>query len=175
MISDTLAVLVPLAAVGAGEWVILEIASTSDSVVGTGAFIKGQAIGYGSFEKVSLAKTISKNSCLQSVVAVKSRGVSHMASLVKECMVYEELKDCREIVTCYGDSYTVEKGEKIYNVVLKYACGRSLADKGLKLVECDVRKYDCSILKGFVKFIHNKGYFTLPFPDYVLPKLRIDH
>ncbi|GJR37508.1 mitogen-activated protein kinase kinase kinase 17-like protein [Tanacetum coccineum] len=122
-------------------------------------FIRGQTIGHGSFAKVSLAKTVDKNSCLPSLVAVKSCGVSHMASLVKERMVYEELKDCREIVTCYGDSYTVEKGEKMYNVVLEYACCGSLADrvKNEKMLECDVRKYVCSILKG-VKFIHDRGY-----------------
>lgn len=121
-------------------------------------FTRGQTIGHGSFAKVSLAKPASKNSCnLPSLVAVKSCGVSHMASLVKERMVYEELKDCSEIVKCYGDSYTVEKGEKMYNVVLEYACGGSLAEKGLKMVECDVGKCLKSILKG-LKFIHDKGY-----------------
>ncbi|PWA74678.1 Protein kinase, ATP binding site-containing protein [Artemisia annua] len=125
-------------------------------------FLRGQTIGHGSFAKVSLAKTASsKNSCnLPSIVAVKSCGVSHMASLAKERMVYEELKDCPEIVKCYGDSYTVEKGEKLYNVVLEYACGGSLAERvknGLKMVECDVRKYLKSVLKG-IKFVHDKGF-----------------
>ncbi|XP_071705574.1 mitogen-activated protein kinase kinase kinase 20-like [Rutidosis leptorrhynchoides] len=126
-------------------------------------WVRGETIGHGTFAEVSLAKPINQiNSCFPELVAVKSCDVAQSDSLVKECKILKELKDCPEIINCYGDSITVENGEKLYNVVLEYASGGCLSDKvksseNLKLSEHDVRRYSCSILKA-IKFIHQKGF-----------------
>ncbi|KAD7479402.1 hypothetical protein R6Q59_008232 [Mikania micrantha] len=126
----------------------------------TTEWIRGQVIGHGSFGKVSLAKPTSQSSQFPPLMAVKSCSSSRCASLKNEFMILDQLKDCPEIIKCYGDCFTVENGEKLYNVALEYASGGSLADKvknseNSRFLESDVRRYTKSILKG-LQFIHRK-------------------
>ncbi|KAF2309389.1 hypothetical protein GH714_001874 [Hevea brasiliensis] len=59
------------------------------------------------------------------------------------------------------DCLSHENGMTIYNLLLEYAPGGSLADLinkyGGKIPECDVRRYTRMILKG-LSSIHNNGY-----------------
>lgn len=123
-------------------------------------WVRGKKIGHGSFAAVSLARPTSTS--LPSLIAVKSCGVSHSESLKNERVILEELKDCNEIIKCYGDSVTLENGQRLYNVALEYASGGDLSTKvknsgSLKMSENEVKKYTSSILKG-VEFIHKNGF-----------------
>ncbi|KAD5961016.1 hypothetical protein E3N88_12489 [Mikania micrantha] len=125
-------------------------------------WVRGQSIGHGSFAKVNLAKPTNQSSRFPPLMAVKSSPAHQSVSLFNECMILDELNGCPEILSCYGDCFTVENGEKLYNVALEYAPGGSLADKvknseNSRLPESDVRRYTKSILKG-LQFIHRKGF-----------------
>nr|XP_043614505.1 mitogen-activated protein kinase kinase kinase 20-like [Erigeron canadensis] len=120
-------------------------------------WVRGKRIGHGSFATVSLAKPTCQNSEVPSLIAVKSCGVSHSESLVNERLILEQLKDCPEIIQCYGDSITIENGQKLYNVSLEYASGGALSEQVKKLSENNVRRYANSILKG-LKYIHQNGF-----------------
>lgn len=120
---------------------------------------RGHTIGHGSFGTVNLA--IPQNQSFP-LMAVKSCGASNSSSLTKEKLVLDELTDCPQIIRCFGDNFSFENGEKIYNVLLEYATGGALADKiknsgVLGLPEIDVRRYTNSILKG-LRFIHKTGF-----------------
>ncbi|XP_057787180.1 mitogen-activated protein kinase kinase kinase 20-like [Salvia miltiorrhiza] len=125
-------------------------------------WFRGEKLGHGSFAQVNLAIPRSQSSFPQPLMAVKSCGVYLSSSLVNEKFILEELKDCPEIIRCYGDSYSCENGEKLYNVLLEYASGGSLADK-LKfsgdrtLPEPQVRRYTKALLRG-LHYIHKFGY-----------------
>ncbi|KAL4577429.1 hypothetical protein LXL04_013538 [Taraxacum kok-saghyz] len=125
-------------------------------------WVRGQAIGHGSFAVVNLAKPTSQSSRLPPLMAVKTCGASQSDSLKKECVILNELKDCPEIITCYGDNITTENGERLYNVALEYASGGSLAERvkssdNFGLPESDVRRYTNSVLKGLL-FTHRSGF-----------------
>ncbi|KAL0377701.1 UNVERIFIED_CONTAM: Mitogen-activated protein kinase kinase kinase [Sesamum radiatum] len=125
-------------------------------------WVRGEKLGQGSFATVSLAVPRGRSSFLPPLMAVKSCGVSHSSSLVSERLVLEELGDCPEIIRCFGESFSYENGEKLYNVLLEYASGGSLADKLKKsgdrgLPESDVRQYTKSLLKG-LRYIHKVGF-----------------
>lgn len=125
-------------------------------------WFRGEKLGHGSFAQVNLAIPRGRSSTLLPLMAVKSCGVSLSSSLINEKSILEELKDCPEIIRCYGGSYSCENGEKLYNVLLEYASGGSIADK-LKysgdraLPETDVRQYTKALLKG-LRYIHKFGY-----------------
>ncbi|KAG9135849.1 hypothetical protein Leryth_002565 [Lithospermum erythrorhizon] len=121
---------------------------------------RGDRIGHGSFATVNLA--IPKNKTCPKLMAVKSCGATHSASLMHEKLILEQLQGFPQIISCFGDCYSFENGEKLYNVLLDYASGGSLGDKlknsnDHRLSEIDVKGYTKSILKG-VHFIHNNGY-----------------
>ncbi|KAL3525685.1 hypothetical protein ACH5RR_014057 [Cinchona calisaya] len=129
-------------------------------------WVRGDILGHGSFGTVSLAKLKSSqlNTChmIPQLMAVKSCGVSSSASLLNEKQILDGFKDCPEIIQCYGDSYSFENGEKLYNVFLEYASGGNLADKvknscDRRLPENEVRRYIKGILRG-LKFIHKNGF-----------------
>ncbi|CAI9264437.1 unnamed protein product [Lactuca saligna] len=125
-------------------------------------WVRGQAIGHGSFAIVNLAKPTSQNSRFPPLMAVKACGASQSDSLKKERMILDELKDCPEILKCYGDCFTIENGERLYNIALEFASGGSLADRvknsdNLRLPESDVRRYTNSVLKG-LQFVHRNGF-----------------
>ena len=94
-------------------------------------------------------------------LAVKSAFVSHSSLLAKEKRVLDELRQCPEIIHCYGDDSAMEDGVETYILFLEYAPGGSLADlirdSGGALPESDVRLYTRMIVKGLCH-IHEKGY-----------------
>lgn len=124
-------------------------------------WIKYKSIGHGSFSNVTLAKPTNQTSHFPPLIAIKSSPIvqpTSTASLMNEFNILNELQNCPEIVTCYGDCFTCENGQKLYNIVLEYAAGGSLADKvNSKVPETNVRKYVKSVLKG-LQFIHRKGF-----------------
>jgi serine/threonine protein kinase len=122
-------------------------------------WIRGGPIGHGSFATVSLA--IPTNQTPQ-LMAVKSCGASHSVSLKNEKLILDEMKDCPQVIQCFGDSFSVEKGERLYNLILEYANGGTISDKlkktgNFRLPESDVRRYTNSVLKG-LDFIHKIGF-----------------
>ncbi|KAI3760931.1 hypothetical protein L1987_51335 [Smallanthus sonchifolius] len=121
-------------------------------------WVRGKTIGHGTFAAVSLAKPTNRSSDFPSVIAVKSCGLSHCESLMNERMMLDEIKDCPEIIRCFGDSITIENGVRLYNVALEYASGGALSEKVKKnpLPENEVRWYTKSVLKG-LQFIHRSG------------------
>ncbi|KAK6152730.1 hypothetical protein DH2020_012369 [Rehmannia glutinosa] len=125
-------------------------------------WVRGEKLGHGSFATVNLAVPRSQSSGLPPLMAVKSCGFSSSSSLMSEKLILEELKDCPEIIRCFGESFSYENGEKLYNVLLEYASGGSLADKlknsgDRRLPEFEVRQYTKALLKG-LRYIHNSGY-----------------
>ncbi|XP_059458557.1 mitogen-activated protein kinase kinase kinase 20-like [Corylus avellana] len=138
-----------------------------DLVCGHGtSWVRGQVIGKGSFGSVFLATSKnpgSRFSCFPSPMAVKSAKVSGSASLQKEKEVLDKVKGCPFVIDCFGEEITTqEDGEMVYNLLLEYASGGTLADSikksgGCGLPESDVKRYTKSILKG-LRHIHDCGY-----------------
>lgn len=124
-------------------------------------WVRGETIGYGTFSTVSLA-TPSGSGVFPPLMAVKSSDSYGFASLANEKSVLDSLGDCPEIVRCYGEDQTVEKGEKLHNLLLEYASRGSLATQlkklnGEGLPESTVRGYTGSVLRG-LRHIHSKGF-----------------
>lgn len=125
-------------------------------------WVRGEAVGQGNFGKVSFAIPKKQSSQIHPLMVVKSSGVSQSATLINEKKILDELKSCPEIICCFGDSYSFENGEKLYNVLLEYASGGSLADKltnskNQRLSEFEVRGYTKGMLRG-LEYIHEIGY-----------------
>ncbi|CAL5324647.1 unnamed protein product [Camellia sinensis] len=125
-------------------------------------WVRGETIGHGSFGTVNLAMPKCQSLQIPPLMAVKSCGSSNSASLVNEKSILEELKDCPQIIQCFGSDFSFENGEKLYNVFLEYASGGALADKlrnsgNRRLPEFSVRRYTKSILKG-LHYIHKNGF-----------------
>ncbi|KAK6924052.1 Protein kinase domain [Dillenia turbinata] len=123
-------------------------------------WIKGSAIGRGSFGVVNIAKPKNNSGEFPSLMAVKTSKFSDSASLQNEKLVLDQLQDSPHVIKCLGDEIEERNGKKNYNLFLEYASGGSLADKvkvsGM-LPESDVRRYTRSILKGLC-YIHEKGF-----------------
>ncbi|CAN4079673.1 unnamed protein product [Withania somnifera] len=122
-------------------------------------WVRGEAIGHGSFSKVSMAVPLKQST---QVMVVKSSLASRSATLMNEKLILDEIKGCPQIINCLGDSYTFENGEKLYNVLLEYAAGGALSEKlktssDRKLPETEIRKYTKVLLKG-LQYIHKCGY-----------------
>ncbi|KAK3015451.1 hypothetical protein RJ639_006813 [Escallonia herrerae] len=126
-------------------------------------WVRGDRVGHGSFGTVNLAVPRSQNPEFPPLMAVKSCSVSHSASLMNEKLILDELRSCSpEIIQCFGDDFSLENGEKLYNILLEFASGGALADKlksscDRRFLESDVRWYTKSILKGLLS-IHQSGY-----------------
>ncbi|KAK1589194.1 hypothetical protein Q3G72_031397 [Acer saccharum] len=125
-------------------------------------WVRGDVLGHGSFASVNLAKP-RKNSDdddrFPSSMAVKSCDDCCSSTLKNEKEVLDQIGYCQQIVRCFGDSCSVEKGERLYNLFLEYASRGSLADqiKRNSLKESDVKRYTRSVLKGLLH-IHAKGF-----------------
>lgn len=124
-------------------------------------WIRGKKLGHGSFATVSLA-AVQKGQNFPPLIAVKTCGASHASSLLHEKSILQELQDCPEVITCYGESFSCENGEKLYNVLLEYASGGSLSDRVKnsgtgKLPENEIRQYTKALLKG-LDYVHKMGY-----------------
>ncbi|KAL2552048.1 mitogen-activated protein kinase kinase kinase 21 [Forsythia ovata] len=123
-------------------------------------WVRGEKLGHGSFGTVSLAIPRSQSAQIPPLMAVKSCGVSRSDSLVNEKFILDHLKDCPEIIRCFGESFSYENGEKLYNVLLEYAAGGALADRlknDGRLPEFEVRRHTKCLLKG-LNYIHKFGY-----------------
>ncbi|KAE8722405.1 protein RALF-like 34-like [Hibiscus syriacus] len=123
-------------------------------------WVRGDTIGSGSFGTVNLM--MPKKSFFKSpLMVVKSSQTLGSFSLRHEKQVLDQLGFCPQIISCFGDEFTVENGEKKYNLFLEYAKKGSLADhvkkSGGSLAESDVKRYVRSILKG-LSFVHGKGF-----------------
>ncbi|KAL2554863.1 mitogen-activated protein kinase kinase kinase 21 [Forsythia ovata] len=141
------------------------------------AWFRGAMIGKGGFGRVYLAtlkNPKSKYSCLPSVMAVKSAEVSVSGSIQKEREVFSNVKGCPNIIRCFGEETTIgENGMMVYNLLLEYGSGGTLADMikklgGNGLPESEVRVYARSILQG-LSHIHGIGYVHCDLkPDNIL-------
>lgn len=119
-------------------------------------WVRGERIGHGSFGTVDLA---IRNG---SVMAVKSCAASHLSSLVNEKVILDQLRDCPQIIQSFGDCFSFENGERLYNVLLEYASGGDLGGKiknssSGKLAEFEVQRCTKSILRG-IDSVHRNGF-----------------
>ncbi|XP_039157255.1 mitogen-activated protein kinase kinase kinase 18-like [Eucalyptus grandis] len=126
-------------------------------------WVRGREIGHGGFATVHLAAPAETcPSDRPPLMAVKSCDAALSSSLRHERRVLSELGDCPRIVRCFGHSLTSERsGQELYNVLLEYAAGGSLADRlksrGKPLSEAEIRRHTRSILEG-LEFVHSKGF-----------------
>lgn len=125
-------------------------------------WLRGEVVGWGSFGTVNLAKPTKQSTRFPQFMAVKSCGSSHSAFLVTEKSILEELGDCPQIIRCFGGDFSIENGEKHYNLLLEYASGGNLAQKiknsdSHRLPESEVRRYTESVLRG-LQCIHKNGF-----------------
>ncbi|KAK9161956.1 hypothetical protein Syun_002858 [Stephania yunnanensis] len=92
-------------------------------------------------------------------MAVKSATPINTRKLQNEKRILTDLKECPQIIQCYGDDVTAFKGNTFYDVFLEFAPNGDLLDLIEKkpINETDIRRYTRSILQG-LQYIHNKGY-----------------
>ncbi|XP_015068181.1 mitogen-activated protein kinase kinase kinase 17-like [Solanum pennellii] len=127
------------------------------------AWYRGAMVGKGSFGCVYLAtlKNPKLNySYFPPVMAVKSAEVSVSGSIQKEKEVLNNIKGCPYIIRCYGDETTTgQNGAMVYNLLLEYGSGGTLAERINKsgLSEFEVRNHTRSMLRGLL-CIHTNGY-----------------
>ncbi|GER38530.1 mitogen-activated protein kinase kinase kinase [Striga asiatica] len=125
-------------------------------------WVRGEKLGQGSFATVSLAFSRGGNPSLPPLMAVKSCGASLSSSLATEKSILQKLGSCPEIIRCFGGCFSFERGERLYNVLLEYAPGGSLADQVKNsgdhgLPEFEVRSHTKALLRGLTH-IHTSGY-----------------
>ncbi|XP_023517683.1 mitogen-activated protein kinase kinase kinase 17-like [Cucurbita pepo subsp. pepo] len=125
-------------------------------------WIRGHEIGCGSFATINLAMPSNTSTAqFPPLMAVKSSPAVSSASLKNEKRVLDLLGDCPQIIRCFGESCSVERGDELYNLFLEYASGGSLADRiqshGGWLPEFEVRRLTRTILEG-LRYIHEKGF-----------------
>ncbi|XP_070019371.1 mitogen-activated protein kinase kinase kinase 20-like [Nicotiana sylvestris] len=145
------------------------MAAISDPILWT----RGKTIGNGSFGIVTLATTTNSSVDVPSTIAVKSALFSRSKSLQKERELLHEFQDCDHVIRCFGADVTEEDGKILYNMLLEYASGGSLADRigqnsrqGLR--DFEVKQYAKSILLG-LSDIHGRGFVHLDIkPDNIL-------
>ncbi|KAA8525710.1 hypothetical protein F0562_007565 [Nyssa sinensis] len=128
---------------------------------------RGRRLGRGSYGVVSLVESNHEGGGfdhhLPSVMAVKSAEISKAHSIQKEKELLQRFEGCPYIISCFGDDFTIEDGVELYNILLEFASGGSLADRIRErsgdqgLNEYEVRRYTHSVLKG-LSYIHMHGY-----------------
>ncbi|XP_076897781.1 mitogen-activated protein kinase kinase kinase 20-like [Bidens hawaiensis] len=141
------------------------------------AWVRGGCIGKGCFGSVFMAtlkKPKSRYSSYPQIMAVKSAEVSASASIQKEREVLNNVKGCRNVIRCFGDEITnAGNGLMVYNLLLEYGAGGTLADLikrsgDIGLPESDVKRYARSIVRG-LWHIHQCGYVHCDLkPDNIL-------
>ncbi|XP_022149480.1 mitogen-activated protein kinase kinase kinase 18-like [Momordica charantia] len=127
-------------------------------------WVRGEELGRGNFATINLAIPTKGFDQFPPLMAVKSSvaASSVSVSLKNEKQILDRIGNCPQIVSCFGDGFTIERdGEKYYNVLLEYANGGSLADSvkihGGGLPEFDVRRYTAAILRG-LRHVHGNGF-----------------
>ncbi|KAI8544164.1 hypothetical protein RHMOL_Rhmol08G0274600 [Rhododendron molle] len=152
--------------------------SVCDAYGGDGvAWFRGGMIGQGSFGSVYLANSKKPNfkyGCFPPLMAVTSAEVSVSATIQKEREVLGNIGMHPNIIKCFGEETTTgENGEMVYNLLLEYGSGGTLADLirksgGCGLPESHVKRYARSILLG-LNHIHGCGYVHCDLkPDNIL-------
>lgn len=130
------------------------------------AWFRGEIIGKGSYGCVFIGNLKNPNyrySLYPPIMAVKSAEVSVSYSIQKEKQVMDNIRGCPNVIKCYGEEITNgENRQMVYNLLLEYASGGTLADlikksNGKGLPEFEVKHYARSILHG-LRYIHEKGY-----------------
>lgn len=119
-------------------------------------------LGKGSWGSVYLAKPVPLlSSSFPPFMALKSAIANHSSTLQLENTILHDLKDCPEIVKCFGYDFSVENGKLVYNLLLEYANGGTLEEliesSGDRMQEWEASKYTCMLLKGLCH-VHQKGY-----------------
>ncbi|XP_073294340.1 mitogen-activated protein kinase kinase kinase 20-like [Primulina huaijiensis] len=113
-------------------------------------------------------------------MAVKSAEVSVSGSIQKERVVLSNVKGCPNVIKCFGEETTTgDNGMMVYNLLLEYGSGGTLAQRIKKsgsggLPEFEARVYARCILRG-LKHIHGIGYVHCDLkPDniFLLPSFR---
>ncbi|KAL0425164.1 UNVERIFIED_CONTAM: Mitogen-activated protein kinase kinase kinase [Sesamum radiatum] len=141
------------------------------------AWLRGSMIGRGGFGCVYLAtlkNPRSKYSYFPSVMAVKSAEVSVSGSIQKEREVLSNVKGCSDVIRCFGEETTMGgNGAMVYNLLLEYGSGGTLADRikkagGDGLPEFEAKVFARCMLRG-LNHIHGKGYVHCDLkPDNIL-------
>ncbi|XP_056686892.1 mitogen-activated protein kinase kinase kinase 18-like [Spinacia oleracea] len=135
------------------------------------SWIRGKLIGRGSSAAVSLANTVPSGETF----AVKSVEYSKSSTLRKEQEIHSRLK-CDQVIEYKGFDVTIENGKVLYNILLEYASGGTLADViqtkgggggagggggggggGGRLSDPLMRRYTGEILWG-LEYLHCKGF-----------------
>ncbi|XP_076954209.1 mitogen-activated protein kinase kinase kinase 20-like [Bidens hawaiensis] len=129
------------------------------------AWFRGDMIGKGNFGCVFIANLKNskpRNGLYPRVMAVKSAEVSVSGSIQKEKEVLDNIRGCPNVIKCFGEEITDgENGLMVYNLLLEYGSGGTLADRirsvdnGLR--EIEVKRYARSILIG-LSHVHKRGY-----------------
>ncbi|KAK1375778.1 Mitogen-activated protein kinase kinase kinase npk1 [Heracleum sosnowskyi] len=119
-------------------------------------------LGKGSWGSVYLAKPAPLfSSSFPPFMALKSAVANLSSTLQLEKTILHDLKDCPEIVKCFGSDFSVENGKLVYNLLLEYANGGTLEElierSGDRMQEWEASKYTCMLLKGLCH-VHHKGY-----------------
>lgn len=122
-------------------------------------------LGKGQWGSVHLAKPLKPPSRLPSstpsYLALKSADATRSSTLKLEKSILYDLKDCPEIVKCFGAGVSVENGKQVYNLFLEYANGGDLEQlmefSGDRIQEHEASRYTCMLLKGLCH-VHRKGY-----------------
>ncbi|CAI9106080.1 OLC1v1005138C1 [Oldenlandia corymbosa var. corymbosa] len=136
---------------------------------------RGRLLGEGGFGAVFIATMKHHHPAASPKVrAVKSAEVSNSDSLRLEKKVLSRLVGCPNIIQCLGEEVTRGvNGSEVYNILLEYGSGGSLAERiynsrGKGLLEYEVQWYTRSILKGLMK-IHGAGFVHRDLePDNIL-------
>ncbi|KAI3759588.1 hypothetical protein L6452_07507 [Arctium lappa] len=142
------------------------------------AWFRGCLIGKGCFGSVFMANLKKPKSRYTSyyppIMAVKSAEVSVSSSIQKEREVLNNIRGCRNVIRCFGEEITNgENNQMVYNLLLEYGSGGTLADLikksgGFGLPESDAKRYTRSILRG-LRHIHHCGYVHCDLkPDNIL-------
>ncbi|KAH0664221.1 hypothetical protein KY284_029152 [Solanum tuberosum] len=123
---------------------------------------RGTTLGQGSFSVVSLASTsnaLFRGVTLPSLIALKSCNFSASQSFKEEVEILRMFKHSPYIIHCFGADVSFENNVNLYNLLLEYASGGSLADRLQdcnSLPEVEVKKHTKNVLLG-LSCIHNNG------------------
>ena len=117
-----------------------------------------RVIGYGGFGVVYSGSCVDPNG-VRRQIAVKTALVENSSSLQRERRIFKAFRGCPEILTCYTGGESVERGRRVYNLLLEYAAAGTLDGLigGSFLPEKEVKAYTWMILKG-LDCIHSRGF-----------------
>ncbi|XP_009627572.2 mitogen-activated protein kinase kinase kinase 20-like [Nicotiana tomentosiformis] len=135
-------------------------------------------LGKGGYGVVSLASTSDNQpptlERLPPLIAVKTCLLHRSQSLQYEEAFLSMFADSPFIIHCFRPNIELQDGVAVYNLLLEYASGGSLADRlhnynsGKGLSEFEVRKHTTNIVLGLIH-IHNRGVIHCDIkPDNIL-------